>query len=79
MLSGDRDHLPVSAERLKAAQGKPCLGVTDADQKVKFFSQFFNFRQNAVMVILKRHQMQLVARKLPVHTIPQIHEGLCRV
>ena len=79
VLSRNRDQLLVSAERQKAAAGKPCLGITDTDEKIELFSQLFDFRQDPLVIVLKRNKMQLVVRELLVDAIPNIHKWLCRI
>ena len=57
----------------------PLVRVTDSDEKIKFFAQGGNFGKNALMVVLKRNNVQPVTRKRSIYFVPQIHKRFARI
>ena len=53
----------IGSKLIKITPVKPLSGITDAYNKIKFLSYFFNDRQNAVVIILKRNNFYLILRE----------------
>ena len=79
MFPGYSDHFFVEAQGQKAAAGKLGSGIADADEKIKFVPQLFDFGEDALVVVLEGDQMQLIFREFLVYLVPQIHKRSGRV
>lgn len=79
MFTRHRNAVLISAERQKVTAVQPERRVTDSDEKIKFFAQGGNFGKNALMVVLKRNNVQPVTRKRSIYFVPQIHKRFARI
>ena len=76
-----RDGNAVRAARngQKVAPLQPLARIARADQKVKLLPQCLDLFKDAVVVVLKRDNVQPVAGETVVDLIPQVHERLAGV
>ena len=75
VLPGKSDTVLINAQWLKIAVIQPDSRIAGSDQKVKFFTQGRDFRHNPLVIVLKRHNMELISGKMVFDLIPQIYKG----
>ena len=68
-----------SPQGIEIAQTAPLRRVTDAHQKVIFYSQSSNFLQYIPVIVLEGHDMQLISRTCVVDPVPDVHKGLAGI
>ena len=79
MLSGYGNAVLIAAQREELAAIQPESGVADTRQQVELCSKGGDLRQNSLVVVLKRDDLQRIVRERLVDLIPQVHKGLAGI